>query len=183
VVFPLFRQRKLEHSTSSYAALLIDMQERFLKRYTVNNLEPIISAQTAVLRFCGSHDIPLVVIEYYGCGSTAFSLREVIADIPRTLTVEKSVPDAFAFTSLDEQLRRWNVTDLLVMGIYASACVQDTSKKALQKGYHLHTARDCIADAFTLCGEGKTSFDWYKEHVNLYKTNKKLLESVASSLG
>ncbi len=151
--FPFFRRKKLEPSELSYAALLIDMQERFLSRYLDSDLEPIISAQTAVLKFCASQDIPIVVVEYRGYGLTTASLQEVIAAVPRSLRLEKTITDALASTSLDEQLRLWNAADLLLMGIYASACVQGTSEGALEKNYRLHTARDLIASHSTLCGE------------------------------
>ncbi len=176
MTFHLFSRKKPERPAPTYAALLIDMQEAFFGTYRDQHLKPIISAQSTVLKFCASQDIPVAVIEYQKCGSTASSLRKGIADIPRSATIEKYAPDAFAFTSLDGQLRLWNATDLLVMGIYASACVFATATHAVEKGYVVHTAKDLIADSLTLQGEGKTDFAWYKEHTTLHKTTQQLIE-------
>lgn len=177
MTFHLFPQKKAERPAPIYAALLIDMQEKFLSRYRNRDLEPIISAQTTVLEFCASQDIPVAVIEYQGCGLTASSLRDVIAKIPRSSTIEKSVLDAFYCTSLDEQLHKWNASDLFVMGIYASACVFATTTRAVEKDYVVHTAKDVIADPFTLRGEGKTDFAWYRENVTLHKTSQQLIDN------
>ncbi len=177
MTFHFFRQKKPDSPALTYAALLIDMQEGFLSQYADQYKRPLISAQLTVLEFCVSQDIPVAVIESQRCGLTASSLRDVIAKIPRSSTIEKSVPDAFYSTSLDEQLQQWSATDLLVMGIYASICVSATSRHAVEKGYLVHTAKDVIADPFTLRGEGGANYYWFKDHTVLHKTAQQLIDN------
>jgi len=56
------------------------------------------------------------------------------------------VDNAFAETNLDPWLKWFGTTDLILMGINATACVEATARGAVKKGYAIHTAHDLIAN-------------------------------------
>ncbi len=186
--FPFFQRKKpeqipqLEWSTSKYAALLIDMQPFYLGFYKKGVQEGLFSAQKVVLQWCVQESIPVAVLEvnndFFDGGRTVLCLQGEIDLVSTHLLLQKSTDDGFYNTSLDEQLQSWNVTDLIVMGINASYCVKATSSTALAKGYHLHTARDLIADSFFW----GTSFDWYEKNSTLYQNSSELISGVRKSL-
>ena len=172
----------LDSSVLRYAALLIDMQPYYLGFYGREAQEGLFSAQRKVIQLCAQESIPVVVLEVktggFGKGKTVACLQREIDLVPLHLVLTKSTNDGFCNASLDEQLQLWNTTDLLAMGINASACVKDTCLTGLAKGYRIHTARDCIADPF-VCA---TSFDWYELNSTLYQNSSQLIECAKKSL-
>ncbi|MBI2103183.1 cysteine hydrolase [Candidatus Woesearchaeota archaeon] len=164
-----------EKPALNYAALLIDMQSGFLDNALEDTRKKLFFAQKQVLRFCAEENIPVVVLEYEGKGKTVYDLQQKVDLVPTFLTLEKKSDDGFFRTSLDEQLHRWNATDLLVMGINASYCVLETCDSAVRKGYRLHTARDCIRNTCRCC---PTKYDWYEKHSKLYQDSSELIEIV-----
>ncbi len=172
----------LDSSVPRYAALLIDMQPYFLGAFGSEVRERLFSAQMKIFRLCAEESIPVVVLEvksgWCDKGGTVACLQREIDPVPLHLVLTKSTNDGFSNHSLDEQLQMWNTTDLLVMGIYAFACVRDTCSTGLAKGYRIHTARDCIADPFVRA----TPFAWYEQNSTLYENSSQLIERLRKSL-
>lgn len=171
-----------DSSVPRYATLLIDMQPYYLGFYCRDVQEGLFSAQKKVIQLCIQESIPVVILEVkdggFNKGRTVACLQGEINLVPLHLLLTKSTNDGFRDTSLGEQLQMWNTTDLLAMGINASACVKDTCSTGLAIGYRIHTARDCIADPFVR----STPFDWYEQNSTLYENSSQLIENVRKSL-
>ena len=166
-----------------YAALLIDMQPGFLNEHNLDDQKMLFLAQRQILGFCVNENIPVGVLEYQGLtypgfGQTVDCLREIVDRVPVHSLIQKDHDNGFESTPLDEQLHRWNATDLIVMGIYACCCVLDTCESARALGYSLHTARDCIADPIS----DASSYYWYEGCSTLYPTSSDLITAVKLSL-
>ncbi len=171
-----------DSSEPTYAALLIDMQSYYLGYFRREAQEGLFSAQKKVIQLCAKENIPVVVLEVknggFDKGNTVDCLQSEIDLVPVHLLLTKSTNDGFCNPSLDERLRMWKATDLLAMGINASACVKNTCSTGLANGYRIHTARDCIADPFVYA----TPFAWYEQNATLYDSSSQLIEGVRKSL-
>ncbi len=155
--------------TSKTAVILIDMQDFFLKQHTPENRRALIANQSKVIECCQKNKIPLILFEYKTRGiyrgSTTKSLLEKIKKVPEVLTLIKESNSAFTDTDLHAILTAMKCKKLLVMGINANACVQDTTISAIQRGYKVVIAKGLTASTLQ---DGKDfspkNEAWYKEH-------------------
>lgn len=65
------------------------------------------------------------------------ALRGIVAD-------EDWTQSSFANTDLDHQLRQRGITHVIVVGLFADACIRATSRCAMQLGYHVTLVSDAI---------------------------------------
>jgi nicotinamidase-related amidase len=138
-----------------FAVLLIDMQKKFLENINPLETKVQINSQIEVLDCCAQYDIPLVIIEYNGCGLTIKKLMKKAKKVQRQKSIIKSAANAFTKPELAIQLEEWNPTSICFMGVYASGCVWQTAGEAADKGYKIYSASPLIADpdsAMTLAG-------------------------------
>jgi nicotinamidase-related amidase len=141
--------------------LLIDMQNYYTRYLAEATRKWIVAQQIQVVRTCAEKDVPLVILEYRGCGRTIPVLLNEIAKVPRVVTIVKSHNDGFRGTRLHKVLRRFGAVELALMGINASSCVRDTADSAIAFDYRIVTADDVIADEAGCDGRGK-SRQWYE---------------------
>jgi nicotinamidase-related amidase len=64
---------------------------------------------------------------------------------PGAIYVAKWKSDAFCNPALEELLREHRVEEIVVAGLYASACVTATTKAALARGFEVHVLGDAVA--------------------------------------
>lgn len=169
------RQNKL-------AVILVDMQDFFLKKVTKGNRERIIPNQLKVFDFCAKNKIPLIVLEYKKRGDTTKILREKIQKLPHTRTISKEHNSGFRGTDLVEILVEMKVKNILLMGINASGCVQDTAIGALHRGYKILTASTVIASFSERDRNLATSKKWYSKSGRYFENTDDLLKYIAKSL-
>jgi nicotinamidase-related amidase/GNAT superfamily N-acetyltransferase len=77
----------------------------------------------------------------FGPGAAARELHASVAPRPGESVIEKSEPDGFHGTSLDEALRAHNVGELVVCGFATQDCVDTTVRSAFARGYRVVLAR------------------------------------------
>ena len=157
--------------TEKYAVLLIDMQDS-LVRNIKDNQEILIKSNIEMLEYCSKEDIPLIELNYLGYGNTIQEFDTYIASIPRHKKQDKSGRDGFYNPKLREQLEKWEIKHLCLIGIYASLCVKATAQGALNHGYHIATADTLIADYNT---KSEKVTNWFKEN-GLYYNHHMLLK-------
>lgn len=161
----------------TWAVVLIDMQESFLKGVEDAIKEEMILAQMALARYCAARDIPFIVVEYEDNGETIEALKREVEKITRHATVIKTKPDAFwvpegrQALSLLQHLRQWKINGIVLAGIYAGACVWQTAASALDNRLKIATSGDLIA----LGGEDPGLF---KEEGLYFKNCHQLLENL-----
>ncbi len=165
-------------SNSGYvgtAILLIDMQPYFTRR--VSNIETIeVPNMLRVLEHAGENKIPVVVLEYEGNGSTIGALKAKVDALPTSKAyVSKSYDNGFANTDLRYRLRCMGTTEVVLMGINASACVKATATGALNKGFGILTSLDLIADSYYCGNLDHRSGDWYRKHGRVAQDHHDLL--------
>ena len=156
---------------SHTVALLIDMQDEFVRDIADETRAKMIARQAQVIQTCAEKDIPLIVLEYEGSGKTIPVLLCEIAKVPRTVTIIKEHNDGFRRTKLHKILRTFGARELVLMGVYASFCVRETAASAVAKRYGVVTADDVVADSEYRSNMEK-SRGWYE-------ANGRFLDSLA----
>ena len=160
---------------NSLAVLVIDMQDYWLGDIDKEELETELPYQAEVLEYCKNNNIPVFVVEFTNCGHTTDYLKKKIERLPIRDYVVKNKTNAFEGTELEKRLKEKNVETLILMGVYASACVKETAKGAINAGFKIATSKELIADD-RHHNKGDT-IEWYKEK-GVYKDSYKEILSL-----
>lgn len=155
------------------AILLIDMQDSFLGRLNPYEREEEIPYQIEVLNAAKRNSIPIFVIEYAGMGSTIPELMDVISNSDYEI-ITKPYNNGFLQTNLDDLLKEKGIDSLVLMGVFASACVYETAEGALEKGYEILTSTDVIADHEWVFRHTESA-EWYAEHGTLFEDHGQIV--------
>jgi nicotinamidase-related amidase len=147
------------------AVLVLDLQRDFLEptgRLPVarHQVDELIRTTNAVVEDAGQRGIPVIYV------LNDFPRRDFVANVfrrwaalsgsrgaeldPRVrlqgqLRVPKHAADAFTNPELDRQLQKLGVKQVVILGVFANACVRATAQGALRKGYQVTVVRDGVA--------------------------------------
>ncbi|MBA3241498.1 MAG: hydrolase [Acidobacteria bacterium] len=124
------------------ALVIIDMQESF--RGAISDFAEVSARIALVAHAVQLLGLPLVVTEQYpkGLGHTAGEIRTVLP-----AGVEPVEKTAFSSCGADEFVARLDSTgarQILVCGIEAHICVNQTTHDLLARGFQVHLLADCI---------------------------------------
>jgi nicotinamidase-related amidase len=138
-------QNTLELTQS--ALVIIDMQEAF--RTQIPGFTAI--AERIAMMVAGANllKLPIVVTEQYpkGLGHTA---AEIKAALPSGLEIiEKTTFSSCGVQEFETQLDRTGAKQVLVCGIEAHICVNQTVHDLLAGGFQVHLLAGCIASRFS----------------------------------
>jgi nicotinamidase-related amidase len=131
-------QNILELSRS--ALLIIDMQEAF--RANIPDFDRYANRITIAARGALLLNLPVIVTEQYpkGLGHTATEIREVL---PANIEIlEKTTFSSCGAQHFEAELQGKN--QILVAGIEAHICVNQTVHDLLASGFQVHLLADCI---------------------------------------
>jgi len=152
----------LPRVTGNLAILLIDMQNQFLPKVEEEEKKYLLKNQLGIIREARQNRTPRIVV------NTGYlednELKELIG-LKKTICKDDS--SAFSTSALDEYLRSEQITDLYLMGLFASESILITSIDALKKGYKVHTSFGVIANPRNLDHLRKSSFSYETEDINL----------------
>jgi nicotinamidase-related amidase len=130
-------------SLTQTALVIIDMQEAF--RAKISDFAETAARIALVAHAAQLLNVPLIVTEQYprGLGQTADEIRAVL---PPTLeAIEKTAFSSCGATEFVAQLERTGAHHVLVCGIEAHVCVNQTTHDLLASGYQVHLLTDCIS--------------------------------------
>ncbi len=136
---------ELVKSHPNTAVLIVDMQEKCLRKLANSDRSVILSYQKGVLEYCSINNIPVIVLEYQGKGNTIPELKEAVEKVPNRFYLSKSSEDGFTNPILAEKIKECGINHLFLMGVYASACIIWTANGALENGFSVSTSRFAIA--------------------------------------
>src|SRR5262245_61703182 len=125
------------------ALVLIDLQEGY--RRALHGWERVVAASAVLLRGARLLGVPVFVTEQYprGLGHTA---PEVAEHFPPGLDViEKLSMSCCGAAAFEARLAATGRRHVLVAGIEAHACVNQTGHDLLAGGYGVHVARDATS--------------------------------------
>ncbi|MEP7288475.1 MAG: cysteine hydrolase [Chloroflexota bacterium] len=152
--------------TNQTALLVVDLQVDFIDpqgRYPVatHHIEPMLAATNRLIAAAPSHGTQVIYIgnEYSPRdlanlfrnhsaikGSDGSQLDSRVSRINNHY-FSKDQSNAFTNPKLDLFLREHNVKQLVLTGVYASACVRGTALAGLKHGYQVSVVSDAVADA------------------------------------
>jgi nicotinamidase-related amidase len=124
------------------ALVIIDMQESF--RSVINDFTLTAERIALVARAAQLLNLPVLVTEQYpkGLGHTASEIKAVLpADFNY---IEKTAFSSCGAKSFEAELERARAEHVLVCGIEAHICVNQTTHDLLDRGYRVHLLTDCI---------------------------------------
>jgi nicotinamidase-related amidase len=125
------------------ALAVIDMQESF--RGAIRDFAELAARCALVAHAAQLLGVPVVVTEQYpkGLGHTA---AEISAVLGRGLDpVEKTAFSSCGAELFVERLERSSARHVLLCGIEAHVCVNQTAHDLLARGYRVHLLTDCIS--------------------------------------
>ncbi len=127
-------------SRQDTALLVVDVQERLLPR--IDGVEKMVWNIRRLIDAAGVLGLPVVATEQYpkGLGSTAPLLAERLGEIP-----EKR---RFSCGQMTEVVEPWTdngIDKILVAGIEAHVCIQQTSLDLLAQGFSVFVAADAVS--------------------------------------
>ena len=131
----------LEGSRS--ALLVVDVQEAF--RTVINNFDGLASRIAVAARGFHILNRPVFVTEQYpkGLGRTANEIRDVLS--PDFNYLEKTAFSSCGAATLAEEFKSAGVTQIVVCGLEAHICVNQTTHDLLDRAFSVHLLTDCIA--------------------------------------
>lgn len=155
---------------NSTAVIIIDMQNFFLNNFTPKNRELIIQNQIKVIELCVKKKLPFIILEYKCRGVFRGKLIKQIDKIIKNTykeTIIKESNSGFTKTNLDSILKKLKIKKILIMGINANGCVQDTAIGAIHRGYKVITAYGIIGSSSRKdIGLSAKNMRWYKKHTD-----------------
>jgi len=121
--------------------LVLDIQERLLP--SIHNHEALVHKTAGCITGCKLLDIPIIVLQQYtkGLGQTVQPLQIALGDFKH---VEKITFSACQTVEFVDNLKQHGRKNVLVTGIEAHICVQQTVLDLLAAGYNVYVAADCI---------------------------------------
>jgi nicotinamidase-related amidase len=125
------------------ALAVIDMQESF--RGPVPDFAEVAARVARVAHAAQLLNLPVIVTEQYpkGLGHTASEIRAVL---PEALEpIEKTAFSSCGASEFVAQLERAGARQVLLCGIEAHVCVNQTAHDLLARGYQVHLLTDCIS--------------------------------------
>lgn len=163
---------------SKFAVIIVDMQDFFLEKFNKDKKDLLINNQRIVLEFCVKKSIPIILLEYKKRGQTISKLLEIAKKSTYSEILTKESNGGFTNTNLDEILKENKINNIILMGINASGCVQDTAIGALNRGYRIITAGDIIASNTKKDEYLAISKRWYSKNGLFFESVDKLLEYI-----
>ncbi len=125
------------------ALVIIDVQEAF--RASIPDFAEL-SVRIALMAHAAQLlSVPVVVTEQYpkGLGRTAGEIRAVL---PAALEpFEKTAFSSCGAASFNDELARAGARQVIVCGIEAHVCVNQTTHDLLARGFQVHLLTECIA--------------------------------------
>ena len=152
------------------AVLLIDMQEPFLEMVNQTEFNEELAYQQAVLDYCKDNNVPVIVVNFRDQGPLIPELKYKVDQLKFKDEVIKPSVSGFHDTDLNIKLIGMGIKRVLLMGVYASACVRGTAEDAVERNYQIMASTQLMADHETF--GNNESIEWYKRH-GIYADNYK----------
>lgn len=130
----------------STALLVVDVQERF--RTALPGYATLLAGCVKLVRVFRALELPILVTEQYpkGLGRTVPELLEALAGPGGTVfsILEKTAFSSYGCQGVPEALGRWAPKRVLVCGIEAHVCVNQSVHDLLTAGFGVHVAADAV---------------------------------------
>lgn len=138
---------------SESAVIIIDAQNEYVNgKLPLVNIEPALDNIAILLKAARAAGAPVIHVQHKGRagglfdpGADAFKLAPQAASEAGETIVEKPLPNAFAQTSLQDELAKTGRKQLIVAGFQTHMCISSTVRAALDLGYRTTVVADAAA--------------------------------------
>jgi nicotinamidase-related amidase len=147
------------------ALVLIDLQKGIVGFPLVNPVNGILENAAKLVAAFRKANLPIVIVNVNPAGAKWTGARkepspapnrpfaadwlEIVDEIktqPDDIFITKHTWGAFFETALDEELKKRNVTGIVIGGISTSIGVEGTARQASELGYNVTFAKDAMTD-------------------------------------
>ncbi|KFD20424.1 cysteine hydrolase family protein [Yokenella regensburgei] len=141
-------------SASKTALIVIDIQnEYFTGKMVIPDGMQALNNSKKLVNFAHQKGMPVFFVQHVGAkNDPLFAEGSVYAEFHKDLlpgandiTVKKATPSAFVGTSLDAQLKKRGINQLVVTGLMTHMCVSSTARDAVPLGYSVIIPEDATA--------------------------------------
>lgn len=124
------------------ALVVIDLQERLMP--AMSGKEELESQTVKLINGMNALGVPAVVTQQYtkGIGPTAPAIAEALGDFEH---VEKHTFSCMATEEFVSKIKELGRKDIVVCGVEAHICVQQTVLELLEEGYNVYLVADCVS--------------------------------------
>jgi nicotinamidase-related amidase len=124
------------------ALIIIDMQESF--RAAIGDFAATAARIATIAQGAQLLNVPIILTEQYprGLGHTAEEIKSVLP--LAQVIIEKTAFSSCGARAFETELERTGAKQLLVCGIEAHICVNQTTHDLLALGFQVHLLNDCI---------------------------------------
>ena len=164
--------------------VMIDMQDFFLKNLKTEIRKALVANQLKILELCVKNKIPVIIFEYKAGGvkrgRTTRILQRKIECVPETLIKIKENNSGFRGTNISSVLEGMKCKKILLMGINANGCVQDTAIGALRRGYRVMVSKGLMASTSRKdIGMSRKNEKWYLQNCLLLESPEEALKELS----
>ncbi|RSD28750.1 cysteine hydrolase family protein [Mesobacillus subterraneus] len=132
------------------ALLVIDVQNAmFVEGEEVFNGASLLQGIKNLIKQARSAKIPVIYIQHNETagyplenGTQGWEIHSEISPEEGDVIIQKTTPDSFLKTTLDQELKEQSVVHLYIVGIQTEVCVDTTCRSAFGKGYKLTLVSD-----------------------------------------
>lgn len=126
--------------------VVVDVQEAF--RDVIPDFGGFVSRIATAIDGFQIMGVPVIITEQYpkGLGPTAEELR-MVTDYWNS-PIEKTAFSSCGAASFDAMIERLNRSQIVLCGIEAHICVNQTAHDLIERGYQVHLLGDCISSRF-----------------------------------
>lgn len=132
------------------ALIVIDVQAgMYTAGMPVHNGEKLLETLQGLIQECRSNSIPVIYVQHDGPkdhplekGTDGWKVHEAIAPQEGDSIVEKTTPDSFNKTNLNEVLQEKGIEHVIISGMQTQYCVDTTTRRAFSEGYKVTLVSD-----------------------------------------
>ena len=135
-------------SNSKTALLIVDVQNGVLgKENQTYQAERLLSNLKHLIKKARETNTPIIYVQHVAAGqlepdSFEWQVNERIAPKAGDIRIQKHHPSSFHDTSLEEELRRLGVEELVIGGLQTEWCIDSTIRHAFSLGFDVTVVED-----------------------------------------
>ncbi|MFJ8065214.1 cysteine hydrolase family protein [Psychrobacillus sp. NPDC096426] len=132
------------------ALIVIDVQNAmFQKDNIVHNGDQLLQNLKSLIGLARSTEIPIIYVQHNApvgkpleYGTKGWEIHPEITPSTQDIIIQKTTPDSFFRTSLEDELKKRGIEHLVITGIQSEACVDTICRRAFSMDYKVTLVSD-----------------------------------------
>ena len=146
-------------ATSQRALIVIDLQNDYFPdgKFPLWNTEAVLGQVESAIARARAQGMPIILVQhiadapngtapFFNTGTPGVALHpRLLAAAPNAVVVTKAQADSFLNTTLEQELTKLGVEELLICGMMTQNCVTHTAISKAAEKYRVSVLGDCCA--------------------------------------